>query len=149
MTQQSKNLIASIFAVAGLFTMVSLAGNGGSGALFVGLLGMLIGLAYCIPSFVAFEHQHSNATAILALNVILGWLLIPWVAALVWALSKNRAAEAIENRSDAATSLRMSNVDEGFRNCPFCAETIKAEAKLCKHCHSDLSHVGSLGAAKE
>jgi hypothetical protein len=25
-----------------------------------------------------------------------------------------------------------------IRDCPFCAETVKREAKICKHCHKDL-----------
>lgn len=29
--------------------------------------------------------------------------------------------------------------DEGKQvKCPFCAEPVKAEAKVCKHCHKDL-----------
>lgn len=27
-----------------------------------------------------------------------------------------------------------------FRKCPHCAETVKAEAKVCKHCGRDLAH---------
>jgi hypothetical protein len=27
---------------------------------------------------------------------------------------------------------------ETIRDCPFCAETVKREAKICKHCHKDL-----------
>jgi hypothetical protein len=27
----------------------------------------------------------------------------------------------------------------GFRQCPFCAETVRAEAIVCRHCRSDLS----------
>lgn len=26
-----------------------------------------------------------------------------------------------------------------FKKCPNCAELVKAEAKLCKHCHSELA----------
>ena len=41
---------------------------------------------YFIPSFVGWEKK--NFTAIFVLNLLLGWLLIPWVIALVWALMK-------------------------------------------------------------
>jgi hypothetical protein len=31
-------------------------------------------------------------------------------------------------------------VDSGeFKKCPNCAELVKAEARLCKHCHSELA----------
>jgi hypothetical protein len=42
------------------------------------------------PSVVAFryKHRHHNAVAILVLNLLLGWTLIGWMVALVWALTK-------------------------------------------------------------
>lgn len=29
--------------------------------------------------------------------------------------------------------------DGDYRKCPACAELVKAEAKICKHCHTDLA----------
>jgi hypothetical protein len=45
---------------------------------------------YLTPSVVAFryKHRHHNAVAILVLNLLLGWTLIGWMVALVWALTK-------------------------------------------------------------
>ena len=37
-----------------------------------------------------------------------------------------------------------------YRECPYCAETILAKAKVCKHCHKDVVPVtgsGYMGAA--
>ena len=57
---------------------------------FWAVLILLVVLVYFAPSLVAFrhKHQHHNAVAILALNLLLGWTLLGWVAALVWALTK-------------------------------------------------------------
>lgn len=46
----------------------------------------LVVFAYLLPSFVALQRKHANTTAICALNILVGWSFIGWVAALVWAL---------------------------------------------------------------
>ena len=48
----------------------------------------LIGLAmaYFAPAIVAFRNGKRDRQAILALDLFLGWTMIGWVAALVWAL---------------------------------------------------------------
>jgi hypothetical protein len=47
---------------------------------------------YLIPSVVAFSNGHRNAMAILMLNVLLGWTFLGWVAALVWAMTRDKVA---------------------------------------------------------
>lgn len=42
---------------------------------------------YLVPWFVAARRNHPNTTAIAALNLLLGWTFLGWVAALVWALT--------------------------------------------------------------
>ena len=49
------------------------------------LVMMIILCGYFIPAIVAFKGGHGNAAAILILNLFLGWTLIGWVGALVWA----------------------------------------------------------------
>jgi hypothetical protein len=34
---------------------------------------------------------------------------------------------------------------EAIRKCPYCAETVKAEARICKHCGKELSPIVVLG----
>jgi len=43
---------------------------------------------YFIPSGIAALSKHHNTNAIFALNLLLGWTLLGWVGALVWALAK-------------------------------------------------------------
>lgn len=40
---------------------------------------------YLIPALVAYRRRHPNAAAIVLLNVLLGWTVLGWAAALVWA----------------------------------------------------------------
>ena len=45
-------------------------------------------VVYFVPTIVAAASKHHNTTAIFVLNLFLGWTLIGWVAALVWACTK-------------------------------------------------------------
>jgi len=56
-------------------------------------LGVTVGtivflVLYFIPALVAASKKHRNRNAILALNIIFGWTLIGWGAALIWSLIK-------------------------------------------------------------
>ncbi|WP_078593752.1 superinfection immunity protein [Evansella clarkii] len=57
------------------------------GGLFLIIL-FIIGIGvYFAPSIVAYVRKKDNLAAILVLNIFLGWSLIGWVVALVWALT--------------------------------------------------------------
>lgn len=56
----------------------------------IALLALLI--IYCAPSIVASQRQHHNRQAILVLNLLLGWTLLGWIGALIWALTKPPAS---------------------------------------------------------
>jgi hypothetical protein len=51
----------------------------------VAILLLLAAVVYFLPALVACQREHHNAGAIFVLNLLLGWMLIPWVLALVWA----------------------------------------------------------------
>lgn len=44
---------------------------------------------YLVPAVIAACRRHSNAGAILALNLLTGWTLIGWIVALVWSFTDN------------------------------------------------------------
>lgn len=44
---------------------------------------------YFLPSIVAGKKKHKNQTGIFVLNLFLGWTLIGWVGALVWAVTES------------------------------------------------------------
>ena len=46
----------------------------------------LMGAVYMLPTIVAWFRGNKNILAIAVLNVALGWTLLGWVAALVWAV---------------------------------------------------------------
>ena len=57
----------------------------------VGVLVLGLGL-YLLPSVVAFQRRKQNAAAILVLNPFLGWTVLGWLGALVWALTVDQPA---------------------------------------------------------
>lgn len=51
------------------------------------LVCVLVMFAYLIPAIVASSRKHTNAPAIIILNLLLGWTFIGWAIALVWAFT--------------------------------------------------------------
>jgi hypothetical protein len=41
---------------------------------------------YLAPSMISQRYQHPKHTAILVVNLALGWTIVGWVIALIWAL---------------------------------------------------------------
>jgi len=50
----------------------------------------LLSLFYFLPFAIAFNKKRANTGDIFALNLFLGWSLIGWVVALVWALKEEQ-----------------------------------------------------------
>lgn len=57
------------------------------------LLVLLVGI-YFFPAVKAYQDKKTNRQAILVLDIFLGWTVIGWVVALVWACTKNDAPNA-------------------------------------------------------
>lgn len=57
----------------------------GAGTLLGFFLALLI---YFIPTIIVMVTRHRSATPIVLLNLFAGWLLIPWIIALVWSLRR-------------------------------------------------------------
>jgi hypothetical protein len=82
-------IILGVAAIVGGIIVASTQSNAS-----VGLLGFVLmiwlGLAfYFIPTFVAHQRKHNNLLAIGMLNLFLGWSVIGWVAAMVWACTND------------------------------------------------------------
>jgi uncharacterized membrane protein YqaE (UPF0057 family) len=64
-------------------------------------------LIYFLPSLVG--HKKKNANAIFILNLLLGWTLLGWVVALVWALTNEEktagTAESPHSSADEISKL--------------------------------------------
>ena len=45
---------------------------------------------YFLPAIAAVMRRHNNKSAIWILNLLLGWTVLGWIVALVWAHTNNR-----------------------------------------------------------
>lgn len=76
-------VVAIVFFVGMVLLFISL--EGGESIVVV----VLSALLYFVPTAVAWNRKHNNRAAIVTLNTLLGWSVIGWVGALVWAMTKD------------------------------------------------------------
>ena len=90
--------------------------------MFVGIavFGVLI---YFAPTAVAKDKPHF--TGVLLVNLLCGWTVIGWVAALIWAYSGAAPSEFV---------------------CPRCRAGVDPRAVVCPHCRSEMLPVRRHGA---
>ena len=64
----------------------------------MGVVALVAGaVLYFIPSVVAAMRHHHQTGPIVALNLLLGWTLLGWVAALVWSLTATPGKDVAAN----------------------------------------------------
>jgi hypothetical protein len=102
-----------------------------SGALVFFLLSLVLGLAvYFLPSILAKGKQ--NFGAIVALNLLLGWTIVGWVAALVWALTKERQETVIVSMPQSPTPLFCENCGKYSPPHSLCCSSCKSPFTLSR-----------------
>ncbi len=63
------------------------------------ILAVLLGVGtvgYLLPTTIAIIRKRTNSVAIFVLNLFLGWTLIGWVVALVWAVATDAPKPATQ-----------------------------------------------------
>jgi hypothetical protein len=93
-------------------------------AVFVISLLIVVVVIYLLPTIVARHNHHPKGDGSAILNIFLGWTLIGWVVALVWAAS--------------GPSQRQEEIAENQLPCPYCGEPILEAATVCRFCTRDL-----------
>lgn len=54
---------------------------------------------YFLPAILAGVRSHHNTIAIALLTLFLGWTVIAWIVALVWAFTNNKEASIVINNT--------------------------------------------------
>lgn len=92
-----------------------------------GTLGAIMGVVgalYLVPSFIAVFRKRPNTGTIFGINILLGWTIIGWGVALMWAL---KGRERGERR-------RRNRVGAGRKACPECSHSVRQSSRSCRHC---------------
>lgn len=83
---------------------------------------------YFLPWMIAANRGHHNAGAIAALNFFLGWSVIGWVIALVWALSNPAPTEP------QPQARPYGHAEPARFFCKACGNEATGDAKYCVSC---------------
>lgn len=97
---------------------------------------LLAPVLYFYPMYEAYIHKQPNFFSIFALNLFLGWTLVGWVVALVWAIKSQEPVKTFTVNAPATPAPPLEQ--KQMKQCPFCAEDILMAAKKCKHCGTEL-----------
>lgn len=74
-----------------------------------GIFTLILALSlYFVPAMIAVGRRHVNALPILLTNLYVGWTVLGWIAALIWALSNTVAAAPATAAAYAPTTSSSS-----------------------------------------
>lgn len=81
---------------------------------------------YFLPSIIGYKHR--NANSICLLNLFLGWTLIGWVVAMIWAVSAERKESVVINYDKSKTE-QIKELKELFEDGTITKEEFENEKK--------------------
>jgi hypothetical protein len=87
---------------------------------------------YFLPTIIAIARKKTNVGPILLVNFLLGWTVVGWIIALVWAVSTERVDQI-------ASAQAVSIAQPSRRFCPKCGKPDQVGAQFCPYCGQALS----------
>ena len=95
----------------------------------LGLFSILVFIfIYFFPSIIANKQERDNLGAIFILNLLAGWTFIGWLAALIWAMTKDENKVPINHNQPADLSDELKKLS-GLKDQGILTEDQFEEAK--------------------
>jgi len=91
---------------------------------YVGLVLGFFLVLYELPAIVAYNHGHRLFFAILILNILLGWTIVGWIGALIWACASEECQDISSPRRQVlslSSPARITRTPERSVNLRYCA----------------------------
>lgn len=86
---------------------------------------------YFLPTIIAITRKKTNLVGIFLVNFLLGWSVIGWIVALVWAVSTER----VDQMPPPAQAVWVSPQPQPRRRfCTSCGSEDPTGARFCAHC---------------
>ena len=115
--------------------LMFLQSNSDAGASAVGLLIVMLAL-YFVPSIVATTKKKRNTGAIFAVNLFLGWTVIGWIVAMVWALTNDAPVVQVNQNYYGQPAPPAGSVGDRF--CQRCGAHCDSRG-MCPRCSPALA----------
>jgi hypothetical protein len=78
--------------------------------LILGIVFLIIGLVYILPSIVAFRRDHPNRWLILVINLAFGGTIVGWGIALAWAMRAVHRLGSASSGGESGLNLFVNDV---------------------------------------
>jgi hypothetical protein len=114
-----------------ILSILLLFGLGTSELLIVLIVMGILFVPYFIPSIIA--RKKVNFTGILLLNIFLGWTLLGWVIALIWAISDKTPEEIADAKN---ITVNVTGPQKKYK-CAYCGFESYEKTTFCLVCSKD------------
>ncbi|WP_337054083.1 superinfection immunity protein [Pseudoxanthomonas sp. USHLN014] len=135
--------IALAFLAAYGYSMGQIPSNelNGFGQLVAASFFITAPLLYLLPTIEAALRKHRSLAGVALLDILLGWTVLGWIGAMIWALVNPDGTPTNDKPADAGQTGEATQYPQvrETKTCPFCAEEVLAAAVKCKHCGSALT----------
>jgi hypothetical protein len=102
-------------------------------------------LLYFLPSIIAMSRKKTNLMGIFLVNFFLGWSVIGWIVALIWAVSTERVDQVAYSSQQQAWAPQAQPQPPTHppqarpRFCPSCGSPSQPGTQYCANCGHALS----------
>mgnify|MGYP000001648643 CR=1 FL=1 len=104
---------------------------------------LILGVVYFLPALIASNRKHPSRGGVWVLNLFLGWTVLGWIIALIWAASGESRPKPFDPGLPKITAPLVASAPRAPRiaasvPCPACRQPVAAQANFCAACGARL-----------